>query len=139
MGEPDHAPRRPSSQVGAARESLRAPPAPCVFIVSKMPRSVTVDVARRCFSVAFALTVMLASSAAIGQDAAELLKGRRALVQSCIDAVNAPGVRAFEAVVDDDGVIHVSGSAGDTVRFEKCLSERESIAGTLLPKEKWRK
>jgi hypothetical protein len=75
----------------------------------------------------------------MGQDAAELLKGRQALVKSCVAAVNAQGVGTFEAVVDGERVIHVYGAPEDTVRFQRCLSQRESLAGTLLPKEKWRK
>ena len=96
-------------------------------------------VERRGLSTALALTVVIASSAAVGQDAAELLKGRQALVKSCVDAVNAQGIGTFEAVVDAERVIHIYGSREDTIRFEKCLAQRESIAGTLLPKEKWRK
>src|SRR5215471_9363330 len=124
MDDPDHAPGRPSSQVSGprgGRNPRRSSARPerihagclgavCSHRCGNMPptqRGPRPPVERRSLSAAFALTVVLTSSAAVGQDAAELLKGRQALVKSCVEVVNAQGVGTFEAVVDAERVIHI--------------------------------
>jgi hypothetical protein len=94
---------------------------------------------RRDVAGAITLAIVCSATVALGQNQAELMKGRWALIKSCVATVNANGPGNFEAVVDDDRVIHYYGAEGDRSRFERCLWERESTAGTLLPKEKWRK
>ena len=94
---------------------------------------------RRYLAGAITLTAVLSATVAMGMSDAELMRGRRALVKSCVETVNAQGPGNFEAVTDDNRVIHYYGAEGDKSRFERCLSQRESAAGTLLPKERWRK